>query len=340
MILLKRVIDIKMRKNNLRIGIIGCGAVVEKFHLPAISKVKNVKITAFIDKDIKRAKKLSADKKDAFIGSNYKDITSKIDIALIALPHFLHAPVSITFLKHRVHVFCEKPMALIPSEAKEMIKIADLNHVKLGIGMMRRHFTVYGKITEIIQTNYLGSVKSFDYEEGFPYDWPIQSKFIFDKKQAGGGVLIDMGAHAVDLIVYLFGQFGNIKITDYFDDSHGGVEANCNLNLKIDKIKGRLELSNDRRLRNTFIIRFTKGYLEIPSGSLTDLVISKNGKKEIFSTSENFIDAFYKQMNYFIDSINTNSSNYVSGTDAYPSIELINFCYKNINQFYEPWYTI
>lgn len=330
-----------MTKDSLRIGIIGCGAVVETFYLPAIKRIKKLKITAFVDKNLERARKLRIGlNQQIIVSSEYKEIISKVDIVIIALPHFLHAPVAMFFLENKIHVLCEKPMALNPTQAKEMIKTEVDNNVKLAIGMMRRQFSVTTKIREIVQSNYLGNIITFDYEEGFLYDWPVQSKFIFDRNQAGGGVLIDMGAHVVDLLVYLFKQFGKIKITDYFDDNYGGVEANCNFNLKIGHIKGRLELSNNRRLRNTFIIKFTKGYLEIPSGSLTDLVISKDDKKEIFTTSENFIDAFYKQINYFIDAIIADSSGYVSGTDVLPSIELINFCYKNKKQIYEPWYAI
>lgn len=328
------------KNKTFKLGIVGCGAVVEKFHLPAIGRIKNIKISAVVDKDIKRAKKISSSLGNVFISSNYHDILSKVDIALIALPHFLHAPVSIAFMKQEVHVFCEKPMAVNPKEAKEMIRVATENNVKLSIGMMRRQFAIVKKTKELIESGYLGKIKSFDYEEGFPYDWPIYSKFIFDKKQAGGGVLMDMGAHVVDLLVYLFGKFGEIKVIDYLDDNYGGVEANCRINIKIGNIKGRVDLSNDRKLRNTFIIKFTNGYLELPSGGLTDLVISKSRVKEIFKSDETFADAFYKQMSNFTKAIFDDSSIFVSGKDALPSVEMINSCYIGKKQIYESWYSV
>ncbi len=330
-----------MRKVVFKIGIIGCGAVVEAFYLPAIQRIKKLKITALVDKNLNRARKLRGGlNQQIFVTTEYKEIISKVDIVIIALPHFLHAPVSLFFLKHKIHVLCEKPMALNPTQAKEMIKTEVDNKVKLAIGMMRRQFSVTAKIKKIIQSNYLGKIISFDYEEGFPYDWPVQSKFIFDKNQAGGGVLIDMGAHVVDLLVHLFRPFGELKIADYRDDNYGGVEANCIFNMIVGDIKGRIELSNDRRLRNTFRINFTKGLLELPSGGLTDMRISIDNKKETFITTETFIDAFYKQLNEFIRAIYTNSSKYVAGKDVLTSIELIHYCYKNKKQIYEPWYTV
>lgn len=330
-----------MNTNILRLGIVGCGAVTETFYLPAIKRLKHSKLTVLVDKNLDRARKLKTKLgKDIFITNDYEKIAPEIDMVIVALPHFLHAPVTISFLSKKIHVLCEKPMAINLTEAKEMIQYADKNNVKLAIGMMRRQFSITKKIKEIIESDYLGKITTFDYEEGFPYDWPVQSKFIFDKNQAGGGVLIDMGAHVVDLLVYLFSQLGKPEITDYRDDNHGGVEANCIFNMRISKMNGRVELSNDRRLRNTFIITFTKGKLELPSGGVQNLSISKNNNEEIFTTEETYIDAFYKQLEDFVNAITSGTGDFVSGKEVLSSMNLIDYCYKNKKQLYEPWYTI
>lgn len=325
-----------MNKKVLRIGIIGCGAAVEKLHLPAFNRIKNTDINAFVDKNLARARTLSKSRKKAFVTNEYQAILNKIDIALIALPNFLHAPVAIECLRHNIHVFCEKPMAINVGEGKRMLRIAKQKKLKLGIGMVRRYFLLNQKIKSLIDTHCLGRVKSFSYEEGYPFDWPLRSLYVFNKKQAGGGVLIDMGSHVIDLLNYFFGDLG---VVNYKDDNHDGVEANCVLELKTGETRGKVLLSRDRTLRNTFKINFTKGSLQAPSGELTDLVIeSKEDGYKNFQFRQTFGNAIYRELVDFIDSVRNNRDSLIPGEEALKTVKVIDYCYKHREEIYEPWF--
>ena len=304
---------------KIKIGLIGCGAVVEKFHLPALQKIKGIEIHTLVDKDLKRIKKLQAQYKAKKTTDDYKKILNEIDIAVIALPNYLHSPISIECLKHGVHVFCEKPMAINFKEAKEMIRTAKENKSKLGIGMVRRYFKINQKIKQLLDSQSLGKIKSFTYEEGFPFSWPLKSTYAFNKKQAGGGVLIDTGAHVIDLIIGLFGKPTKI---DYQDDSYGGVEANCQINLEFGSIQGRIELSRDRTLKNIFQVIGQKDSWKTPAGG---------------AIGETFEDCILKELSEFINAVKNNSHSFVSGKDALESIKIINYCYSHQKQINEPW---
>jgi len=303
----------------IKLVVIGCGAVVEKFHLPALAKIKTVKIEALVDIDFDRLKQLKKLYKVPIITNNYHNALKRTDFSLIALPNFLHAPVAIDCLNQGNHVFCEKPMAINFSEANKMIRASIKNRKKLAIGLTRRQFKINQEIKTKLENNYFGKIKSFKYEEGVPFNWPLHTLYAFNKKQAGGGVLIDMGAHVIDLIVWLFGQPDKIE---YFDNSYGGIESDCLINLKIGSIKGRIELSRSRTLTNIFKIKGEKKSLSIPAAD--------TGK-------ESFEDGIYNELFKFIKAIENNNNDYISGQEAIKSIKTIDYCYRNKKQLKEPW---
>jgi predicted dehydrogenase len=179
----------------LRLAIIGCGAVTNMLYVPALQKIADrCQVVAVVDKDINRAKKTASALGTEIITENYKSLldNSKIDAAIVALPHFLHAPITIDLLNAGINVICEKPMAQNLEEARKMIEIQKDTGKILAIGLFRRFYPSVQMIREIIKRNLLGPVKRFLWLEGEEkYSWPAQSAFFFNRKQAGGGVLID-----------------------------------------------------------------------------------------------------------------------------------------------------
>ncbi len=99
-----------------------------------------------------------------------------------------------------------------------------------------------------------------DIQEGMIYDWPVASDFMF-RRDMGGGVLADTGAHVLDLLMYWLGDHASVE---YKDDAAGGVEADCELRLTMASgAKGVVRLSRTRNLRNTWILEGERGTLEV-----------------------------------------------------------------------------
>lgn len=322
-----------MRK-KLKLAVVGCGAQTEKYFLPVLKKLKDIEICTLVDLDLRRLKALARKYKIKTFKNSHLDVLGDVDVAIIALPNYLHAPVSIDFLKSGTHVFCEKPMAINYLEAIKMVEAAKKCKKMLGIGMVRKYFALNIKFKEILASGDLGKIKSFLYEEGFPYAWQTKTAYIFDKRKAGGGVLVDTGSHVLDLIIWLFGKPKGIS---YWDDSCGGVEANCQIKLEMGNIKGKIELSRDRTLTNKFKVVGTRGWIEKVSGGLGELLVSIDGKKKVIKNGQTFEDAIYEELKNFFRSVRSGTNEFVSGKSVLHSMKVIDYCYRHKKLIYEPW---
>ena len=319
----------------MRLAIIGCGAVTEQGHLPAAARLQNVQITLLVDKNRARAEALARQYNVTNVAEDYTQVWDKADAALVALPHHLHAPVSIDLLTHGVHVLVEKPMALSVSECDAMIRAAGRGQAVLAVGLMRR-FRWLAKLTKwILDADLLGPLQSFDIQEGSVYNWPVTSDFFFRKETAGGGVLIDTGAHTLDMLLW---WLGDVASFDYFDDNYDGVEADCKLHLKMARgVSGVMELSRIRDLRNTAIFRGERASLEIHSYRDQVRLRLVEGASEVVSNvmldlqdgqhQQSLMDLLSAQLADWVHAIQGGGSPRVSGVEARRSIALIEACY-------------
>lgn len=248
-----------MKRSKLQIAIIGCGAVTENVHLPALDKIGQ-RPALLVDTNLSRAEALATRFKVARFSEDYMAEWGKFDAAIVALPHHLHASVSMELLRHGVHVLVEKPMAMTLAECRDMIAAAKEVPSTLAVGLSRRFLPAANWVKAALSANVLGEIESFDFREGMVYNWPVASDFMF-RKASGGGVLWDSGVHTLDLLLWWLGD-----VTDftYRADSQGGVEADCEINMTLASgAKGFVVLSRLRKLRNTAIIKGSKGQIEV-----------------------------------------------------------------------------
>src|SRR4051794_37116671 len=110
---------------SLKIGIVGCGAVVERFHLPASTFVPEISIECLVDRDQRRAKRLADVYGVHNVLGDYHEIIGKVDAAIIALPHNLNADVSREFLISGIPILVEKPLAVTAEEAKRVVSLGE-----------------------------------------------------------------------------------------------------------------------------------------------------------------------------------------------------------------------
>lgn len=331
---------------KVKLGIIGCGAVAERGHLPAAQCISQIKVTALVDKNLKRASDLAQQFDIPYYTDDYHKIFDKVDAVIIALPHNLHAPVSIEFLQRGIHVLCEKPMALTADECNRMNQAARQSRAILSIGLVRRFYDSSQFVKQIIQNGWLGQIQSFEVEEGEPYNWPTASGFFFRKEVAGGGVLIDTGAHTLDLLLWWLGDYADVV---YWDDAIGGVEANCRLELTLENgVTGTVELSRTRTLKNIYKIIGDKAIIEVSVGcaphinftfresSMSGHITAKD-LAWLSDAEKTLLDYMVEQLTNFSESIRLNRQPFISGEEARRSIALIEQCYEVKQQMELPW---
>jgi predicted dehydrogenase len=329
---------------KVKIGIIGCGAVTQLYHLPAAQFVSNIlKIEALVDLNIMRAQKLGSKYKIPYIFDDYHKIFDIVDGVIVALPNNLHAQVSIEFLKEGIPVLCEKPIATNTYDAEKVIKISEKYKTPIAVGHIRRFYLSSRIVKHLISKNIIGEIYEVDIEEGNIFEWPTVSAYIFDKWASGGGVLIDTGTHVLDLILWWFGD--NIINFDYTDDDFGGVEANCEIHLcikfKNNIIKNRIELSRERKLRNSYRIFGEKGYIEFFPFNTENVRLFIQGKELILGEKRkrSILYYFSEQLKDFAMVILGRKNPYVDAKEAYKTVKLIEELYARKRRLTMPWIT-
>ncbi len=192
---------------KLKVGIIGCGGIANSKHMPGLKSVKEVEMAAFCDILPERAEKAKKDfgTADAKVYTNYKELLAdpKIDVVHICTPNRSHSFITIDALRAGKHVMVEKPMAKTAAEAKEMVRVARETGKKLTVGYQNRcrPESQYLK-KEIMEKGLLGEVyyaKALAIRRRATPTWGV----FLNEYEQGGGPLIDIGTHALDLTLYM-----------------------------------------------------------------------------------------------------------------------------------------
>lgn len=223
----------------LKIAIVGTGKIV-KSHLKGLSKLDDCKLVAVCDVNEEKAKECSnATGVPYFL--DYKELPSKVDFdaVILNLPHFLHCEVSEFFLDAGKHVLVEKPMANSVEECDRMIAAAKRNNKKLGIAHVQRYLPSIQTVKRIYESGELGKLCMYTENRTANYFDESRPRWFLDKKLAGGGVVMNLGAHALDK---LFSIFGDVEITaldaqcsnfknDYTIEGHAQIYAKFSNNV-------------------------------------------------------------------------------------------------------------
>jgi UDP-N-acetylglucosamine 3-dehydrogenase len=205
---------------KFRLGIIGLG-YIGKIHMQHGLKLANANVEAVADLS-KRALKNARDAGVNKAFSNYEQLLKdpEIDAVIIALPTHLHLQCVRRAAEERKHIFLEKPIARNIQEAREIILAAQRNSVKLMIGYPGRFDPVFRNLKEKITSRTLGDVEiayATNVSSG-PFFHRMQDyaptpvpEWWFNKELTGGGALVDLGSHMINLLRWYFGEIKDIK---------------------------------------------------------------------------------------------------------------------------------
>jgi predicted dehydrogenase len=321
---------------SVDLAIIGCGGITELAHLPCAARVEQVRVSALVDTDLARAESLAKRHGVPRIARDVTELAELPQAAIVALPHDLHASVSIPLLQRGVHVLVEKPMALSVGECDRMIDAAERSGAVLAVGLVRRFLPELKRAKAIIESGVLGRIGVFDVREGRIFDWKPSSDFFLKRHRAGGGVLIESGVHVLDTLLFLL---GGLSVQRYADDSYGGVEAEAEMQLAFgNNGTGFIELSRTRDLRNTMSIQGESATLEIDllrrrltlRGAASEEDVSINGGALDYAI-------FDAQLVDWVGAIRAGRPPSVTGKEGRRSIELIEACYGSRTLLDLPW---
>lgn len=195
---------------KLKIGVVGCGGIARFAHFPAYANMDNVEIVAVCDIIKERAEQM---KKDFHLDSAkvYGDFEEfiqdeNIESVDICTPNYLHAPFAVASFAHGKHVFCEKPDAVGVDKVNEMKAAAEKAGKTLMV-MRNNRFAAASQYTkQYIEDGKMGDIYSgrcgWQRRRGIPG----KGGWFTTKEQSGGGPLIDLGVHMIDLAIWLMGN--------------------------------------------------------------------------------------------------------------------------------------
>lgn len=197
-------------EKKLRVAIIGCGGIANGKHMPALKTIPEAEMVAFCDLIEERAEnaKKAYGTEDAKVYTDYKELLkdSTIDVVHVCTPNRSHSFISIDALYAGKHVLCEKPMAKTFAEAQAMVKAAKETGKILSIGYQNRYRADSQYMKQTCEAGELGEIYYAKAHAVRRRAVPTWGVFLNEEEQ-GGGPLIDIGTHALDLTLWMMNNY-------------------------------------------------------------------------------------------------------------------------------------
>ncbi|MDQ2799951.1 MAG: Gfo/Idh/MocA family oxidoreductase, partial [Armatimonadota bacterium] len=261
------------------IGIIGTGGIAQAVHLPAYKKLQNegkVKIVALCD--IKPDKLAEANSKfgPAQTYADYKELLAnpEVEAVDVCTPNFMHMPPVVAALNSGRNVICEKPIALNSKQGQSMVEASQKNGKKLQVGLNMRFGAGPQAIKRLMDNGKFGDIYYARAQALRRRGVPTWGVFT-EKDKQGGGLLIDIGVHILDMTLWLMGHPKPVSVS--------GTAAT-----KFGHRTGHVNLFGKPWDPNNFTVEdFASGYVKFENGASLVLESSfvLNNDKERFETS-------------------------------------------------------
>ena len=195
---------------DLKVGIIGTGGIANGKHMPSLAKLTNVSMVSFCDIVEDRALKAAADFgcSGATVYTDYKKMLEKesLDVIHVCTANDTHSPIAVASLEAGCNVMCEKPMAKTADGARKMLAAKNKSGKKLTIGYQNRFRADSQFLKQYCEKGGLGDIYYAKAQALRRRAVPTWGVFL-DAEAQGGGPLIDIGTHALDLTLWMMDNY-------------------------------------------------------------------------------------------------------------------------------------
>jgi len=334
-----RIMEVyKLKKVGL--GVIGLG-YVGKIHLKHGMKLGNTNLVAVSDLS-KRALAAARNAGVKRTFTNYEHLLkdADVDAVIIALPTHLHLKCATDAAEAKKHIFLEKPIARNIVEAEEIVSVTQRNAVKLMVGYPLRFNSAFRSLKENMRNRTLGDIEIAhgDYVSSGPFLHRAEShtpvpvpEWWFNKQLTGGGALVDLGVHIVNLFRWYFGEITSIKscLGYRFNmdlEDHAICLARFESGTKAVITVGWF--SQDYRLEVQLLgtVRNITASHAPPSGLLN---VARARVEMLTKGMSRFHQAHLAELQYFANCIIKDLAPSPSGEDGLKDLEAISLAYRN-----------
>jgi predicted dehydrogenase len=197
--------------NQIKWGVIGSGGIARRRTIPeGITQSDYAKLIAVYDIDTLINKEVAREFQVEAAQNIGGLLTSDIDAVYVASPVNVHLDHVKACAKAKKHVLCEKPLGVTVGEAEEMVAVCKENGVLLGTGLMMRFLAQHQAALQLIKKGKIGKPVYGRAQLSCWYP-PIENAWRQNPEIGGGGSLVDMGSHCIDLLEMFFGRIKSVS---------------------------------------------------------------------------------------------------------------------------------
>jgi predicted dehydrogenase len=196
----------------VRFGLIGAGGIAQS-HAQAFRSTPLAQVVCVVDSRADAAAAL-AENLGCVSCTHYEDLLdcTQVDAVLICTPPSTHHEISLHFIRNRVAVLCEKPLATNLEDAVEMVESARAHDTIFTMASKFRYVEDVIRAKSIVTSGILGEIILF--ENAFTARVDMSQRWNSDPTISGGGVLIDNGTHSIDIVRYFLGPIGEVQVVE------------------------------------------------------------------------------------------------------------------------------
>jgi predicted dehydrogenase len=219
---------------RLRLAVVGCGRVFERFHLPALLRVPEFEVVTLVDPDPERLAQARERLPGAVPARSLDEVVEiPADAALVLTPPRAHVELTQRLLLSGQHVLVEKPMALDVADGHALVAAALRVGRRVSVGFTRRFRAPYRALHARLRAEPLPSISDIVFDLAFPASgWRSHAGFLGDDGE-GGGVLDDVLSHQIDLLRWLLGDEPHRVLVSAGQSGPGTAEIEFSSGLRV-----------------------------------------------------------------------------------------------------------
>ncbi len=322
----------------MRTGIIGFGRAAA-FHLQAARLVPDVEVVAVCDPELTQRERAGAQGLRAYGDLDAFLDEEELDAAIVCTPPADHAEVAIACLDRGLHLLCEKPLALTTWDVIRMLQTANRAQRTILVASKFRHVPEVARVREMLRSGQLGEPVAF--EISFCSAVDMSGRWNAQRHRSGGGVIIDNGCHAFDIVSFLFGSIRRVHATrlkslqplDVEDSATTQVWADDGVVGKVD-VSWSLAAPRDSYL----VVHGSRGTIEVGWQSCR-LKMAGQPWKDI-GGAYNKIEAHRAMHARFLDSIGNGGKPWISTSECLQVVAAVDAAYRSLESGACEWVAI
>lgn len=322
---------------TLNLGIIGLGNQGKLLlqHCPYIKGINVMAVADTSERSLSYAKKLGV--KEVY--KDYEELlkNQQIDAVIIGLPNFLHYECAIKAAEAKKDMLLEKPLARNVEEGKGIISSVEKNGRKLMLGYSLRFDPLLKDLKNKISDGFFGDVQIA--EGALISNGPFTARadkvgptpvpnWWFDKQSVGGGALLDLGIHIIDLFTWYFGEathvssYLNYKLKLDIEDT-----AICTIKFKNGPLAVVRAGWFSKTMHQSICINGTAGNFSTVLSAKSKASFIQNDFKRIMRL--NRVSPPLEELKYFVNCLLNDINPSPSGKEGLLDLEIVSKAYQN-----------